>query len=189
MRPSCANPVLPAGMFSPVESLALGLFLLALLWSIHCLGYRLFINERQPGSFAADLRHGLLLVASFVATVFCFGLVVAAFAPHFVTRQMAERILRSTEPHFVLAASQRPGERSLLDPQLISVLYVSNRVVDFATSPPLFSSKRSPNLTFGFAEVRVPENHKLGAVERPRRLVVWGITVRRDGERDADHFI
>jgi hypothetical protein len=76
------------------------------------------------------------------------------------------------------------------DPRVVPILYATNRVLktDAASKVPQFSSERSQNITFGSAAVRVPEKHKIGAVERPWEFTVFGVTLWRAEERDTDHF-
>ena len=79
------------------------------------------------------------------------------------------------------------------DPRVIALLYATNRVLKTAAGAetPQFSTDWSPNLTFGSAAVRVPEEHTKGRVERPETdwffylLVACGLP---DPERPRDHF-
>jgi esterase/lipase superfamily enzyme len=78
------------------------------------------------------------------------------------------------------------------DPQLISIFYASNRAIDTPTGsaidPDSIGYQRSTKLTFGAALVRVPEEHKIGRVERPFRLKLLGISIVRDPDEKA-HFV
>ena len=76
--------------------------------------------------------------------------------------------------------------------QLVTVLYATNRVVNASTNelvPAQVTSVRSPDLSFGSAMVRIPENHKFGEVDQPRELTLIGYTIWREELNEKDHFV
>jgi len=76
--------------------------------------------------------------------------------------------------------------------QLVSLLYATNRVVNASTNelvPAQVTSVRSPDLSFGSAMVRIPENHKFGEVDQPRELALMGYTIWREELNEKDHFV
>ena len=85
-----------------------------------------------------------------------------------------------------IAAAVKP------DPRLVTVLYATNRQIletDRPFSLENFTAKRSDTLTFGSADVRVPENRKPGQVNRPWKLALFGITIYKQAESDKKHFV
>jgi esterase/lipase superfamily enzyme len=82
--------------------------------------------------------------------------------------------------------------RDTHDRRLMSILFATNRIVrtdDFGhLTNESFTSERNLELTFGSALIRVPENHRLGIIERPWEYTVWDMTFRRE-ERPEDHFV
>ena len=51
------------------------------------------------------------------------------------------------------------------------------------------TSVRSPDLSFGSAMVRIPENHKFGEVDQPSELTLIGYTIWREELNEKDHFV
>jgi esterase/lipase superfamily enzyme len=50
------------------------------------------------------------------------------------------------------------------------------------------SYRRSQTLNFGSALVRVPEEHKIGEVERPTQITILGFTMYKASEDEKKHF-
>src|SRR4051812_6180519 len=63
------------------------------------------------------------------------------------------------------------------DPRVVEFLFGTNRKRGQNAS---FTGERNPDLTLGAAQVRVPEDHKLGRIELPQSLKIFGITLRSD---------
>jgi esterase/lipase superfamily enzyme/Leucine-rich repeat (LRR) protein len=74
------------------------------------------------------------------------------------------------------------------DPHLVPILYATNR--DSTNDEDVkFSYEWSPNLSYGFAIVQVPERHAVGHIERPKRWSFLGIDIRTEQESESAHFI
>ena len=89
-------------------------------------------------------------------------------------------------------ASPQPPPPVGLAGQLVTVLYATNRVVNASTNeliPAQVTSVRSPDLSFGSAMVRIPENHKFGEVDQPSELTLIGYTIWREELNEKDHFV
>jgi eukaryotic-like serine/threonine-protein kinase len=76
--------------------------------------------------------------------------------------------------------------------QYINVLYATNRVIDQNNDDrpiTLYSVtyKRSQTLNFGSALVRVPEEHKIGEVERPTEITILGFRMYKS--RMTVHYL
>lgn len=82
-------------------------------------------------------------------------------------------------------------EEEQLEKRTIGVLFATNRVIDRkeAELSRQLTSKRSAELTYGAAHVRVPEGHVLGAAERPLSISVFGVTLLKTAEIERQHFI
>jgi esterase/lipase superfamily enzyme len=97
-----------------------------------------------------------------------------------------------TAPSPAEEASPQPPAPIGLAGQLVSLLYATNRVVNASTNelvPAQVTSVRSPDLSFGSAMVRIPENHKFGEVDQPRELALMGYTIWREELNEKDHFV
>jgi esterase/lipase superfamily enzyme len=95
-------------------------------------------------------------------------------------------------------AEQAEPEYPQQDPRLIGVLFATNRVIDTgidhseqnAIGSNQVTYKRSSVLRFGKAVVRVPENHRIGEVERPSSdLAIIGHVVWHTPENLKHHFL
>src|SRR5262249_53820790 len=115
---------------------------------------------------------------------------LAAFISHQQHPSVYDGIRDANRDRTVLSGQEPRDQR---DPQLMSILFATNRVVKIDNFGHIgtesFTSERSlEKLTFGSVLVRVPENHQIGIIERPWDLTVWGVTVARR-ERSTDHFV
>lgn len=72
------------------------------------------------------------------------------------------------------------------DPRVVEFLFGTNRKRGQNAS---FTGERNPDLTLGAAQVRVPEDHKLGRIELPQSLKIFGITLRSDPVNEKEHFV
>jgi len=83
----------------------------------------------------------------------------------------------------------RPDElqKDTRDIRVVPVLFATNRTAAGATGE--FTFRRSPEVTFGVSFVRVPESHKLGNIERPWNISIFGFSLWRSAEKSADHFL
>lgn len=78
------------------------------------------------------------------------------------------------------------------DPQVVTVLYATNRVVNASTNeliPAQVTALRSPNLSFGSVAVRIPEKHDIGEVEQPKEITFIGVTLWREELSEKEHFV
>jgi esterase/lipase superfamily enzyme len=123
-------------------------------------------------------------------------------SPQLSERQLSERQLHEIEMHKRelhkddYKSSKRPEEPQP-DPieraRQIGVLYATNRTiaVQYDAGPvPLeqITYKRSDELKFGSAIVRVPDIHTIGVVERPAEVVIFGFTLYKGAEDEKSHF-
>ena len=63
---------------------------------------------------------------------------------------------------------------------MVRVFYATSRRLDSAEVAPYFGANRADELTRGFADVSLPPDHRLGAVERPS---IWRFEVGEDARR------
>jgi esterase/lipase superfamily enzyme len=83
-----------------------------------------------------------------------------------------------------------PTPSPRLDPRVVDFLYVTTRKSsnqNGATSVS-YSGERSPDLSFGAASVRVPEDHKIGRIELPVKWSVLGYTIYEGAFSEDKHF-
>ena len=92
-------------------------------------------------------------------------------------------------------SDQRPRRQSAASAdarQYVKVLYATNRVIAYHGAPPIplasITFGRDQKLNFGAALVRVPDAHKVGEVERPADLSIFGVTLGAK-EDEKKHFI
>lgn len=72
------------------------------------------------------------------------------------------------------------------DPRRVSVLFATDR--DWkGTNDISFGYGRTANLSFGVAEVRIPDSHSIGGIERPG-LIIYGITFWGHADNDRESF-
>lgn len=145
----------------------------------------------MPMKFSlSDLPHYLSRAVA-TATAIMFGIFVGVtIAAYFSSQQKQPSALYIPEQHSTVAYDVAKDSR----PQrFVTVLYATNRAVEIVDSArgkvTKLSYKRSPDLIFGSAVVRVPEEHKIGAVERPLKVSIYGITILNEEEKESKHFI
>jgi len=51
------------------------------------------------------------------------------------------------------------------------------------------TDERSDKLAFGAVRVRVPDEHRIGEVERPLAVRIFGLTIYRERQDDKQHFV
>jgi len=76
------------------------------------------------------------------------------------------------------------------DPRIVDVLYATNREKNYLERRDVitYAGQRADNLSFGVAQVRVPDNHSEGKVERP--LTFSFMTLNLSAKEDPrNHFI
>jgi esterase/lipase superfamily enzyme len=106
----------------------------------------------------------------------------------------AEKLLGQPPPPYypppVAAPSKTP--ESNRDPRLIGVLYATNRSIGGRAGgefdPKEITYKRTFELSYGSTVVRVPDCHRIGTVERPLDLTIFGFTVWKTKENEKKHF-
>jgi esterase/lipase superfamily enzyme len=74
----------------------------------------------------------------------------------------------------------------LEDARTRRILFATNRAPD---ADVLFSGERRDALSFGSLLVRIPEEHDLGKIERPRSFGLFGWTLWRQQEDPERHFV
>jgi esterase/lipase superfamily enzyme len=72
------------------------------------------------------------------------------------------------------------------DPRLVSVLYAANRDWKEGDNGG-FGYRRTTKLQFGVTEVRIPDKHDMGVIERPG-LIFFGITLWGNADNDKESF-
>jgi len=99
----------------------------------------------------------------------------------------------------VFALSGLPGDSSTTlaelkvprpsgDSRTLDIFYATNRLVDQSGPRLEYTGGRADELSFGLARVRVPDNHREGAVERPWRINVLTFEIGQS-EDPKNHFI
>jgi len=114
-----------------------------------------------------------------------------------VARQLkdADRSIRYAHPRWKVAETGVPPSVAPYR-QYVSVLYATNRVTDVDTKNDRRSLialtdityRRSKELKFGSALVRVPDTHKAGEVERPSDFSMFGLTVYKTTADEKKYF-
>lgn len=83
-----------------------------------------------------------------------------------------------------------PTPSSALDPRVVDFLYVTTRKSsnqNGATSVS-YLGERSPELSFGAASVRIPDDHKVGRIELPIKWSLLGYTIYEGSFSEDKHF-
>lgn len=77
------------------------------------------------------------------------------------------------------------------DPRVVDILFATSRKRESGDSPaaPSFSGERAPELSYGRSRVRIPEDHKLGRIELPGGLSIFGIQLTKEEADPRRHFI
>jgi hypothetical protein len=157
-------------------------------WAFCYMGYRLFLMEKQNAgsnlTFLGVAAVGFATVGAIIAIISV--LQTSGSAPPPPPEASPTPAPTATSNTQLTPASD--------DPRVMSVLFATNRVLKLnnARQFPIFSSERSPYLTFGTAAVRVPDNHHQGELKRPGLdlvLLLGFFIVKTEAERPADHFI
>lgn len=78
-----------------------------------------------------------------------------------------------------------PAAEAPQDRRAVGLLIASTRTWAGDT----LSDERSPTLNYARTAVRIPEDHRIGQVERPWEIGVFGWTLYRQPERESKHFI
>jgi esterase/lipase superfamily enzyme len=73
------------------------------------------------------------------------------------------------------------------DKHIIDLLFATTRKFDDASER--FTGERGEQTTFGHAQVRWPEGHLVGHVERPYKLTLLSYTIYEQAEDPAKHFV
>ena len=101
----------------------------------------------------------------------------------------------------VAYAAQKPDEFTSADlvakssdPRVVDILFATLRKLDAdeeeaAHGAAAFSGERSDTLNFGRARVRVPEGHKMGRVELPGGLSLFGWQLTQEETDPEKHFV
>lgn len=77
------------------------------------------------------------------------------------------------------------------DPRVVEFLFASTRklIATAASTTKISYSGERGSLTYGAASVRVPEDHKIGHIELPSSLKLFGITISSSTPDEREHFI
>jgi esterase/lipase superfamily enzyme len=96
---------------------------------------------------------------------------------------------KKASPPTVTAAPSAPTSvgSPASDPRIVEFLFASTRktVATAATPNISYSGERGP-LTYGAASVRIPEDHKIGHIELPSSMKLFGIKL---SPNEREHFI
>ena len=109
-------------------------------------------------------------------------------------RDLEESYFSKTKP-FVAVDPNKFAGTSLInkssDPRVVDILFATLRKLENGNSPaaPIFSGERSQSLNFGRARVRIPEDHKIGRLELPGGLSIFGIQLTHEEADPKKHFI
>ena len=76
------------------------------------------------------------------------------------------------------------------DPRIVDILYATNRERNYVEKRDVtYTGQRADNLSFGVAQVRVPDNHSEGNVERPWTFTFVTLNLYTAKEDPRNHFI
>jgi esterase/lipase superfamily enzyme len=75
------------------------------------------------------------------------------------------------------------------DRRVVQLLFATNRKLADQRDRVTFSYERNDSLTFGAAHVRIPEDHKVGEITLPKEYSLFSISLFKEHERPAEHFI
>lgn len=78
--------------------------------------------------------------------------------------------------------------------RIVPLLYATSRAMDLKPDYRTVGYRRSQQLSYGSALVRVPEDHRIGHVERPRHyvlgwMVIYGWITYDEPESEKSHFV
>jgi esterase/lipase superfamily enzyme len=76
-----------------------------------------------------------------------------------------------------------------LDSRVLTLYFATTRNIERQKSDFTVVDGRSAALTFGATQVRVPEGHEEGSVERPRNIGLLGWTIYRQQADESRHFV
>lgn len=105
-----------------------------------------------------------------------------------------ERDFSKTKP-FVAVDPKKFAGTSFInessDPRVVDILFATLRKLENGDAPaaPTFSGERSESLNFGQARIRIPEDHKIGRLELPGGLSIFGIQLTHEEADPKKHFI
>lgn len=77
------------------------------------------------------------------------------------------------------------------DPRVVDILFATLRKRESgdAAVTPIFSGERASELSYGRSRVRIPEDHKIGRLELPGGLSIFGIKLTQEVVDPKKHFI
>ncbi|RFB80965.1 alpha/beta hydrolase [Methylovirgula sp. 4M-Z18] len=78
------------------------------------------------------------------------------------------------------------------DPRIVDILYATVRAPNKSDSVPghaAYTGERNSQLEFGRARIRIPEDHKIGRLELPGGLSVFGFDLIRQAPDPNKHFL
>lgn len=81
------------------------------------------------------------------------------------------------------------SDASQADPRIIEFLFATTRQPIISAQQVSFSGDRNSTMTFGAAQVRVPEHHKIGRIELPRPFTLFTISLYEEKPDPEKHFI
>jgi esterase/lipase superfamily enzyme len=75
------------------------------------------------------------------------------------------------------------------DPRTVEFLFATTRQQSAVTTRVSFTGERTPGLSFGAVRVRIPNDHKIGSIELPRKYSVFGISLYEQKPDPEKHFV
>lgn len=77
----------------------------------------------------------------------------------------------------------------LRDARVVEFLVASTRARAAGDVKLIYGGERAAEMSFAAAAVRIPEDHKIGKIEIPRRWELFGVTLKEDPKDPTKHFI
>jgi Alpha/beta hydrolase of unknown function (DUF900) len=159
------------------------------------------VGVRLPQQqYEAVLTENQQLKAQLALSQQQYGAVLAPppSAPPAPSKTVEQRAKEAVLGKVVTAPHLSPPPLELLEPdgerkRLIRVLFATNRKIDGPAVGTLglqqITDNRSPSLAYGTNIIRVPEFHKIGELELPYDIRIFGLSIWKTAEREKQHFV
>lgn len=117
------------------------------------------------------------------------GSVLRELSPRAIVSQHSIRP-ESTLLHLRLdQGTERVAQAPTLDPRVVELLFATNRIPVIESKGPDFTGERADTLSFGACQVRVPEDHKIGQLELPKKASWIRLRFTDEAVDERRHFV